>query len=289
MEIVLEQLTSRDAALLTWIGVGLLAVAWSMLRGGGVGQSVLSVIRAFLVPRIVGMVALVAAWLGLVVYLAAHIDIWNIDLLKDTMVIVAAGAFMTGFKALAVMNGKETMRDEVRALIALVVAIQYVANLQTFPYLVELLLVPIAVLLGGMQAVATHSDEHKAARPVINGTIMLLGISVLVWSVYKIASSLGSTEWETVGKGFALAFWLPAGLLPAIYTAALTMLYGKTISMMKVVGPLSLGARWDLYRHHDLSLRRLRAFSRASGRAREYGRADSRQDRIAILRAPTSD
>lgn len=289
METILAQLTSRDAALLTWIGMGLLAIAKSMLRGGGVGQSALSVVRAFLAPRIGGMVALVAAWLSLVVYLAVRIDIWSIDLLKDTVVIVAVGAVMTGFKALAVMNGKETMRDEVHALIALVVAIQYVANLQTFPYLVELILVPIAVLFGGMQAVATHSDEHKAARPVINGTIMLLGLSLLVWSVYKVASSLGSAEWETVGKGFALAFWLPAALLPAIYFAALTMQYGKTISMMKVVRSPSLDARLDLYRHHGLSLRRLSAFSRTRGRAHEYARADSRKDRIAILRASTSD
>jgi hypothetical protein len=37
---IVEQLTSRDAALLTWIGVGILLTVWSMIRGGEVGQSV---------------------------------------------------------------------------------------------------------------------------------------------------------------------------------------------------------------------------------------------------------
>jgi hypothetical protein len=285
----MEQLTSRDAALLTWIGVGLLAIAWSMLRGGEVGRGILSAVGSFFAPRVAGMVAVVAAWLVLVVYLATHIGLWDTSLLKDTIVIIAVGAFMTGFKALAVMDGKETMRHEVRSVVALVVVIQFVANLRTFPYVVELILVPVAVLLGGMQALANHREEHKTVRPVINGMIILLGACIFVWSVYKVAGSLGSTEWETVGKSFAMAFWLPAALLPAIYVAALVMQYGKTISMMKIVRPPSLGARLDFYRHHGLSLRRLSAFSRSRGRAREYARADSRDERLAILRAPASD
>lgn len=287
METLLKQLTSRDAALLTWIGVGLLALAWSMVHGRGVGRSALSVIRAFFAPRIVGMVALVASWLILLVLLAARIDIWTVGLLKDTIVIITFGAFMAGFRALAVMNGEATMRDEVQSVIALVVVIQFVANLQTLPYLLELVLLPTAALLGGIQAVANHSDEHRAARPVINGTIMLLGVCILAWSLYKIASSLGSTEWETVGRAFALAFWLPAAVIPAIYAAALAMQYGKIISMMKIVRPLSLGARLDLYWHYGLNLRGLSAFSRARGRAHEYVRAESRRERTAILRATT--
>lgn len=281
---IVEQLNSRDAALLTWISVAMLAMAWSMARRGDVGQSVVSVIAAFFAPGIVGMVALTAAWLVLIVWIASNTGFWDHNLLKDTIVIVFVGAFMTGFKALALMEGKETVRGEVRSLLAFVVLLQFVANLQSFPYLLELILVPVAVLLGGMQAVANHSDEHKPARPVINGAIALLGWCVLVWSVVKILTSVDSTEWDTVGKSFALAFWLPAALLPAIYLAALVMQYGKTLSMMRIVRRPSLGARLDFYLHHGLSLRRLNGFACSSGRARAYARAEDRDERLAILR-----
>ncbi len=284
VEAIAKQLTSRDAALLTWIAAGLLAIAWSSVRGGGARRHVASVARAFFEPAVVGMVALVAAWQVLVVYLAARIGLWDSALLKDTIVIVTVGAFMAGFKALAVMKGEETMRSETRSMLAFAVAVQVVANLQTFPYFVEFFLVPFAVLLGGLQAVASHSDEHRKLRPVINGTITLLGGCTLLWSIYKIATSLGSTEWETVGKTFALAFWLPAALLPAIYLAALVMQYGSTISMMKVVRPPSLAARVDFYLHHGLNLRRLIDFSRSRRLAHEYARAGSRKERMAILR-----
>ena len=289
MESITEQLTSRDAALLTWIVVGLLLIAWSMIRAGDIGQSVVSVIRAFFAPRIVGMVALVAAWLVLLVSVAARIGLWDSALLKETIVIIAAGGFMAGFKALAVIDGKETMRGKVRSLVAFVVVVQFVANLQTLPYLVELILVPVAALLGGMQALANHSDEHRATRPLINGALMLLGWSVLLWSVYKVGISLGSTEWETVGKSFALAFWLPAALIPAIYMAALVMQYGKTISMMKVFRTPSLNARLDFYLHHGLNLRRLITFSRTRGRVHEYARAERRDERRSVLRAAAED
>ena len=284
MDEIVEQLNSRDAALFTWIGAGVLLIGWSTARRGDVGRGVVGVVAAFFAPRIAGMVALVAAWLVLVVWVAAQINLWNYDLLKDTIVIVSVGALITGFKALAVMEGRETMRGEVRSLIAFVVVLQFVVNLQTFPYMAELILVPVAALLGGMQAVANNSDDHKAARPVINGAIVLLGWCVLVWSAYKIGSSVATTEWETVGKSFALAFWLPAALLPAIYLAALVMQYGKTFSMMKIARSPSLGARLDFYRHHGLSLRRLNAFARTRGRAREYAQAEGRDERRAILR-----
>lgn len=285
----MEQLTSRDAALLTWVGAGLVAIMWSILRRGEVGRSIIAVTGAFLAPQIVGMVALVCVWLILVVYVAARIGLWDSELLKDTTVIVAVGAFTTGFNARAVVEGKATMRHEVRSLFTLVVVIQFIANLQTFPYLIEFILVPMAVLLGGTQTLTNDSEEHRAARPVINGTIVLLGSCVFAWSLYRVASSIGSTQWETVGKSFALAFWLPAALLPAIYVAALVMQYGKTISRMKAVRPPSLAARLDFYLHHRLSLRRLRTFYDTLGRAHEYARASSRNERLKILRAPRSD
>lgn len=285
MDALAAQLTSRDAALLTWIVFALIAVAWSALGGGDIGRSFLSVVGAFFTPRVVGLVAIVAAWQALVVFLAEQAGLWSADLLKDTIMIVVVGAFIAGFKALALAQGKATMRDEVRSVVTLVVVVQFLANLQTFPYLVELVLPPIAVLLGGLQAVASHGDEYKAARPLINGILIIFGWCILAWSLYRVATSLEATAWETVGKSFALAFWLPATLLPAIYVAAVVMHYGTTISMMKVVRPPSLGARIDLYLHHGLNLRRLTAFARTPGRAREYARAVSHDDRVAILRA----
>jgi len=286
VDAVAEQLTTRDVALLTWMAVGLLAVAWSMLRGGGLGRSVVGLVRAFFNPRVFSMVLLVIAWQLVFVYLAARVGLWGSELIRDTAVILLFGGFTTGFKALALMKGKQAWRGEVRSLLALVVVIQWISNLETFPYVSELVLVPVAILLGGMQAVANLNDEHRPARPLINGMVTLLGLSILVWSVYRIVSSWGSTEWDTVGKQFALAFWLPATLVPAIYVAALVMQYGKTISMMKIVHPPSFGARADLYRYHGLNLRRLNAFARTPSRAREYARAQSRAERLAILHAP---
>ncbi len=55
--------------------------------------------------------------------------------------------------------------------------------------------------------------------------------------------------------------------------------------MMKLVRSPSLGARMDFYRHHRLSLRRLTAFARTPGRARDYARASNRDERMAILGA----
>jgi hypothetical protein len=285
VETVSEQLTTRDAAVFTWAAVGLVAVIWSMLRGGDVGRSVLAVVQSFFAPRILAMFLLVTVWQLVFVYLAALVGLWDSTLLRDTIVIIIIGSLLTGFKALALMKGEETWRGEVRSVITLVVVIQWLSNLGTFPYIVELAFVPVAILLGGMQAVANLNDEHKPIRPLINGTVILLGLGTLVWSVYRVVSSWGSTEWETIGKSFALAFWLPATLLPAIYLAALVMQYGQTISRMKVVRAPTFGARADLCLHHRLNLRRLNAFADTPGRAREYARAQTRADRLEMLRA----
>lgn len=164
--------------------------------------------------------------------------------------------------------------------------LQWVSNVQTFPYLVEPALIPIAATLGGMQVVASHNKEFQQALRLINGTLVLLGVTILAWSIYRVVDSLDSMAWGSTGKAFALAFWLPAALLPATYVLALAMEYGRVISMMKMVRPPSLRARIDLYFHHRLNLGRLTRFARTRGRAREYARAVSRTERLEVLRAP---
>ena len=133
--------------MLTWIGVLLLVFAWSAVRGGDVGRNAAGVIRAFFSPRIFAMFALVIGWQLVIVFLAERIGFWDSTLTKDTLVIVAFGGFVVGFKALALMDEKGTWRGEVRSLLGLVVIIQWVSNLQTFPYLIELGLVLMLVSL----------------------------------------------------------------------------------------------------------------------------------------------
>lgn len=177
------------------------------------------------------------------------------------------------------------MGGEVRSVVALAVAMQFVANLQTFPFIVELMLAAIAVLLGGMQALAHQSDDYRPARPLISAMLALLGWAVLAWSVYKLATSLGSTQWDTIGKSFALAFWLPAAVLPANCVAAVAMQHDSAMRVMKHLGSIPLRSRLDFCRHHRLNLRRLNAFA-STGHMHDYARASSRKERLAILRLP---
>jgi hypothetical protein len=282
---IFDQLTSRDAALLTWLAVAMLWIAWSAVRRDDLGLNAVGVVRAFLSPRVSGLVSLVVCWQVLVIYLAAQVELWDTHLLKDTVVIVVGGGFITGFKAHALTKGESTWRREVRSVITIFVVIQWLANIGTFHYLIEVVLVPVALMLGEMQAVATHQKEHKAALPVIDSLITLLGLAVLIWAVYRILSSLGSTRWDEVGQSLALGFWLPAALLPAVYLVALVMQYGSTLTRMKIVRPQSWAARMDLYRYFGLNLRSLNAFALNPQRAREYARAQNRAERLTILRS----
>jgi hypothetical protein len=284
---LVEQLTTRDAALLTWAGVLTLVLGWSAIRGGGVGRAAVDVVRIILGKRILAAILLIGAWQVALVWLASKLGLWNQNLLKDTIVIVLAGAFTAGFKALAIAQGKQTWRGELRSLLALVVVLQWVSNLETFPYYVELGLVPLAVLLGGVQAVAALDDRYATARPVINSMVTLLGFAILAWSAWKVLSSWTSNDPVDVALGCALAFWLPAALLPAVFLEALVMEYGSTLSRMNVVRPPTWRARLDLFRHYGFSLSRLHAFSPMA--AREYARASSRAERLTILRGTRAE
>lgn len=286
VETISEQMTTRDAALLTWLGVLALSAAWSITRGGDWGRSVVDVLRTLLAPRVLGLIAAVVAWQVLIVYLASKLDLWDPRLVKDTVFIVIVGGVLAGFRAIALMKGEKTWRQEFRSVLTLVVAVQWVSNLETLPYLIELAIIPLAVLLGGVQAVAQHSEEHRAILPVINGSLMVLGLTILGWSIYQVAGAIGSTAWDEKGRSFLLAFWLPLALLPAVYFAAVGMQYGKTLTIMKLVRPPSLGARLDFFLHHRFSLRRLSAFAQKPARVREYARAQGKIERRAILRQP---
>lgn len=286
---VADQINARDAALLSWVAVLLVWVIRGMLRRSSVGDAAIGVVRAFAAVKVWTLVLGIMLWLTAIVYLAAQVGLWDMRLIKDTVVIVVVGGLTAGFKALDHTKGKSDWRTHVRSLVTLVVVVQWVSNLEPFPYVVELALVPLAVLLGGMQAVASGSEEYRSARGFINGLIMTLGLAILSWSAYRVVTSIGTANWDKIGKSFALAFWLPAALVPAVYLVALAMQYGQTFLMMGSVRRPSVAARLDLYRHHGLNLRKLGAFSQTPGRAREYARAEDRAERQAVLQAPTDD
>jgi hypothetical protein len=284
-----DQINARDAALLSWLAVLLVWVVWGLVRRSSLSDAAIGIVRALAAVKVWTLVLSVMLWLSAIVYLAAQVGLWDTRLMKDTVVIVLVGGLTAGFKALDHTTGKSNWRTHLRSLATLVVVVQFVSNLEPFPYLVELALVPLAVLLGGVQAVASGSDEYRSARGLINGLIITLGLAILSWSAYRVLASIGTADWDKIGKSFALAFWLPAALVPAVYLVALAMQYGQIFLMMRSVRRPSLVARLDLYLHHGLSLRRLRAFSQTPGRAREYARTMDRAERRELLQVPLDD
>jgi cytochrome bd-type quinol oxidase subunit 2 len=65
------------------------------------------------------------------------------------------------------------------------IVVEFLVNLYVFPFLIELVLVPIIVLFAGMQVVAAAEPAHASARRAIDGALIALGLLLLTYAAVE--------------------------------------------------------------------------------------------------------
>jgi len=207
-----EALNNREIAVLAWLaGVFLLSLTRASLR-----RSFAGVLHAALAPKIALTMAAFALYVAGMAWLGSRIGIWNLTLLKDTIIwFVVAG--LTLFGGFVGVTGDRFFRRRLLATIAVPTVIEFYLGIVSFPLLVELVLQPFIVVLVVLSTVAAMNREHKPVEVAIRSLQAFIGLAILGWTAVQIALS-----WETLDKPhlvltFYLPFWLTAAALVFVY------------------------------------------------------------------------
>jgi hypothetical protein len=112
------------------------------------------------------------------------VGLWHTTALKETVYwFVTGGVVLVGR---AVTHAKPSdpgfYKDLLRQAVRFTILIEFLVNLYVFPFVIELILMPIILLFIGLQVVAAYDPAHAPVRKMIDGVVATIGFALLVYA-----------------------------------------------------------------------------------------------------------
>jgi hypothetical protein len=129
--------------------------------------------------------------------------------------------WFVGIAIVAVFSTRRADAHYFRRLVlsnlALAAIVEFIVSLHTFPLLVELVLVPLAFLLVGMQVVAENDPQYATVRKVVAACLALLGLASLSVSLSYVAFHFDKVATAAHVKELLLPLLLTVVFLPYLW------------------------------------------------------------------------
>lgn len=253
---VLEQFNGREEAVAFWLLLALIAALFKK----DIRRALLGSVKAFLAPKLLAIFILAALYVAAVVVCLAKVGLWNPSLVKDTVVWFVGTAFVL---MLNVNNAEEHFfRNLIIDNLKLAALLEFVGNLYTFNFWVELPLTLTIFCSAMISAVASTKPEQAPAKRLTDGVLALIGWVMLAFVVYKSISNFRDVAvWDTA-RSFALPLVLAIAFIPFAYTLAVRMAYDAVFFRvnfaLKDNRSLALFSRRQLIRLCSISLARVK-------------------------------
>jgi hypothetical protein len=232
-------LSNRDIAFLLWFALAAVALlAWQPGR-----EAVLGILRV-LHGKLLVVTLLYAAYFALIVVIGQTLGIWNSSMLKETL----AWFVLAGIPLLAKFpETYETpgfYRRSARRLFGIGVAIEFLVSLTALSLGFELLLLPAAVILGTLSAVAATKPEFAKVKKVFDGALVVLVLVVIVLTMVRLIEIAPTLDPGQLGLLLFLPIWATFFTLVFVGTFGLYANYEPKMVQINSTRVASRRARW---------------------------------------------
>ncbi len=295
-------LTNRELATAIWIAVAVVAVIAVPKMRRSVARPMRQLLTAATNLKVLGVFVILSLWCVPFIWLAARFGVWDLSLLKDSIILVVVVGIPLLFKSVGQESGARILRDVVWDTFRPAAILIFYLNLESLPLWAELIAIPLFTFLALLNRIAGAKPELKRTQGCIGIVLGLLGVGLIVWTVILTVQQFGQTDWTAVLLGFALSIWLPFVMLPyfcaaSFYAASeldMTMLRFKNNTPKRVQLAAFLGLHFSLkwaaaFRGKEHPVGRLKTFRDARQAMRDFRAATKRdtqleKDRIQQLR-----
>ncbi len=134
---------------------------------------------------------------------------------------VAFVMYSNSYKVKNIEYFKNVMIDTLK----LTVVIEFIVNLYVFNFWIELILVPVFAILGGVLGVSSSKPEYKQVESCLTRIFIVVGLLFLSYAIYNIIVDVHSFATINNFKEFLLPFVFTILFLPFIYMLALYLTY----------------------------------------------------------------
>lgn len=262
-----------------------LVMVWA-LRKAGIRRSLKSTVRAFFRKEIIVLVLLMVLYTGATVTVLRCISIWNLSLLKDTIVWFWVGAMPMIMHFMTSRNTENIFRKVAVDSIRVIIVLEFLVNTYTFPFVVELIIVPTMTLVAMLDVVSSTDKKFAELSKFTKGIQVVVGCAIVV-----IAIGRAILDWHNLAsfdsfRSIALAPILCLLFTPFLYIAALISNYQQVFVRLNIgvekEAKFKRYVRRRVILHVGLSLRRLQHLDR--NYAADFMRVETKDDVDRLLK-----
>jgi len=221
---------NREIAVLIWVFIFL---CW-VFRKEEVRESLKQVLLAFCHRAILTILALMASYVYLVVDFLSNAELWNFDMLKNTIMWFIFVASIELFKANMVHEEKGYFKKSIKGHFKLLVALEFIVAFQSFSLIAELIIVPLSTLAVLVLAFSELKEEYKPVENLMSWVLSIFGVFMVGFGLYFISSNFSEFFQSKTFMDFLIPIILSILLLPFIFVISIYMLYERILVRVNI-------------------------------------------------------
>ena len=176
---------NREWALIVWA----FAVVFFVLvspRMGQVRTCSVNLLKSLCTKSILQMFASMFVYIAVIIYGLFRIGLWESHQLKNTIVWTASVAVVYLFRIESAKKEPKFFRKLIADNLKLTAIIQFICGVYVFGFVVELTILPLLAILGGMLAVSQNDRKDPLVEKTLNAILALIGIILIGYAIYML-------------------------------------------------------------------------------------------------------
>ena len=250
-----------------------------------VGKSLLGVVKAASVPKLVIPALAMLVYVVLVIWSLYVLGIWNVSVLKETIVWFFAALFVT-FQLATSDRDKNIWAEFVADSVKILFVVQFILENYTFAFWKEMLIVPFITFVLLLNTVASTKPEAKQVSKFLTLIQALFGFAILFFAVSAAIADYRNLGSLSTIRSLLIVPILSVAQVPFIYALRLyanyELLFNNLNIGFKKTRELKRYARRRFIVHFGINNIKILSFIRNPKR-RELYQVKSKEDVDRVL------
>lgn len=206
----------REIAIALWL-LAFAVYMFSSSRMTEVREAFRGLLSALFAKQVISVIGLMIVYMAVVVYGLSELGLWNVEQIKNTVFWCASVGFVSLLKLESIKKDKSFFKHSVVDNLKILAVLQFVVGVYTFSFWVEVFLVPIFVLIGGMLGIAGTDKKYHQVKVLLEYCLSLFGIISIVYTLYMLITNFGEFGKEKTFYDFFVPPLLTLFYLPFIF------------------------------------------------------------------------
>jgi len=212
----METFNTRELATFLWIIIFLVFCLFQK----NIRASMVDVIKIFFGKYILTIFILMFVYISLQIILLYNVMLWDFSLVKDTVYWILGVASVLLVNVTEVSKNRFYFKNLILSNIKLLIIIEFIVNMYTFNFVVELFIVPLISFFVISAAITESKKEYLLANKTANVIIGVFGFAVVVFFFINLISDFQNFWVLDNLRAFLLPIMLVITFIPFLYLTA---------------------------------------------------------------------